>query len=57
MFKLLAALACTAVLLAGCGLTGDLYLPEEDEPGTETETASPTPPADEDNREAEADEG
>ena len=42
-------LLCTLLSLAGCGLKGDLYLPEEQPPAAEPPSAEP---ADEDNNDA-----
>ncbi len=47
------ALTCVAIVLSGCGLTGDLYLPEDAEPGADAQL----PPTEEDDTDAEADEG
>ncbi len=47
------ALSSAAILLAACGLTGDLYLPEDAEPGADAQL----PPTEEDDTDAEADEG
>lgn len=46
------AVACAAILLTGCGLTGELYLPEDAESDTDAQTDS----AEEDESDTEADE-
>ena len=55
MSRVLVALSCAAILLAGCGLTGDLYLPEDAAAGTDAQADSQIPSAEEDD-DIEADE-